>query len=218
MTATTVDKTRILLLDDHALLRDGVVRLLEPEPDFEMLPPCGSIEEALSALAAHPVDLVLLDFDLGNERGTEFLRRAREMGFPCRVLVVTAGLSESDAVQVLSEGASGIFLKHSPPDLLARSIRRVMEGETYLDQRYLTALLRAGRPVARPDRTARLTERERDVLRLLLEGLANKEIGAQLGISESSVKSALQQLFEKFCVRTRSQLVRIALERLRDQL
>lgn len=215
---TTAEKTRILLIDDHALLREGVVRLLEPEPDFEMLPPCGSVEEALREVTAHPVDLVLLDFDLGNERGTEFLRRARELGFAGRVLVVTAGVSETDAVQLLSEGVCGIFLKHSPPDLLARSIRQVREGEMWLDQRYLTALLRERRPESYADRPTRLTERERDVLRLLLEGLANKEIGARLEISESSVKAALQQLFEKFGVRTRSQLVRIALERLRDQL
>ncbi len=168
-------------------------------------------------LAARPADVILLDFDLGGERGTEFLVHARGMRPAPRVLVLTAGVSDADALHLLALGACGIFLKHHPPELLASIIRTVMRGEAWLDQRYLAALARGPQPVG-PDGRARLTDRERDVLRLLLEGLANKEIGGRLGISEGAVKTALQQLFDKFSVRTRSQLVRIALERLRDQL
>src|SRR5262249_22055067 len=114
-------KIRILLLDDHALFREGVARLLASEPDFEVVRCCGTSEEALPLLASVPVDLVLLDFDLGRERGTDFLRQVRERGFGGRVLVVTAGICDADAAHLISCGAAGIFLKHSPPALLTKS-------------------------------------------------------------------------------------------------
>src|SRR5713226_2860645 len=139
-------KVRILVVDDHALFREGVARLLACEPDFEVVRCCGPAEEALPVLASVPVDLVLLDFDLGRERGTDFLRQVRERGFEGRVLVVTAGVNDSDAALLISRGAAGIFLKHSPPALLTKSIRTVMDGEPWLDQRYLMALLRMRAP------------------------------------------------------------------------
>ncbi len=211
-------KIRILVVDDHALFREGVSRLLASEPDFEVVRCCGTSEEALPILASVPVDLVLLDFDLGRERGTDFLRQVRERGFEGRVLVVTAGVSDSDAALLISRGASGIFLKHSPPALLTKSIRTVMDGEPWLDQRYLMALLRMRAPGEEDDAKGRFTERERVVLRSVLEGQANKEIADQLQISESAVKATLQQLFNKTGVRNRSQLVRVALEKYQDQL
>ena len=209
---------RILLIDDHALFREGVARLLSPEPDFVVAAHCGSVEEALKTLASTRIDLVLLDFDLGRERGTDFLIRAHERGFTGRILIVTAGLSDIDAAQVISRGAAGIFLKHSPPALLSKSIRTVMEGEAWLDQRYLTALLRMRAPREEEDPRERLTERERVVLRGVMEGRGNKEIAERLQISESAVKAALQHLFNKTGVRNRSQLVRMALEQYQDQL
>jgi two-component system nitrate/nitrite response regulator NarL len=214
MTETLARKIRILLLDDHALFREGVARLLSPEADFEIVANCGSVEGALQAMSSAEVDIVLLDYDLGRERGTDFLERARAAGFQGRVLVVTAGLSDADAAQLISRGAAGIFLKHSSPALLSKSIRTVMEGEAWLDQRYLAALLR----IRTPREEGRLTQRERDVLRAVLEGLGNKEIADLLGVSESAIKGSLQQLFNKTGVRNRSQLVRIALEQFQDQL
>ena len=211
-------KIRILVIDDHALFREGVARLLSPEPDFQIVGCCESVDEALETMRASPVDVVLLDFDLGRERGTDFLVRARASGFEGRVLVVTAGLSDTDAALVISRGAAGIFLKHSSPALLSKSIRVVTEGEAWLDQRYLAALLRMRAPREDDDGRGRLTDRERAVLRCLLEGLANKEIAERLQISESAVKASLQQFFNKTGVRTRSQLVRIALEQYQEQL
>jgi DNA-binding NarL/FixJ family response regulator len=212
------EKIRIVLIDDHALFREGVARLLSPEPDFEIVCHCATVEEGLRSIGSVPADIVLLDFDLGRERGTEFVARAREKGFAGRILIVTAGLSDGDAAQLISRGASGIFLKHSSPALLAKSIRTVMAGEAWLDQRYLTALLRMRAPREDEDSRSKLTDRERAVLRGVMEGCGNKEIAERLFISESAVKSVLQQLFNKTGVRSRSQLVRIALERYQEQL
>ena len=211
-----MEKIQILILDDHDLFREGLVRLLVEEPDFETLH-CASIPEALQIVAKRPVDIVLLDYDLGLARGSEFLTRVRQNNFRGRVLVVTAGLSDLDAAQLLRNGAAGIFLKQGSPVSLAKCIRRVMEGEAWIDHRYLNVLLRAPDPETEHWKPV-FSERERAVLRGVFEGLANKEIAVRLDISETSVKAALQQLFEKTGVRTRGQLVRIALEQYRDQL
>ncbi len=208
----------MLLVDDHALFREGLARLLALEPDFELAVPCASVDEALRVLATTRVDLILLDFDLGLETGVRLLDRILDRQFQGRVLVVTAGLSETEASDLLRRGVTGIFLKHNSPELLVKAIRKVMEGEIWLDQRYLKLLIRESVAAYSEDRSRRLSEREREVLRSVFQGLTNKEIGVRLQVSESSVKATLQQLFFKTGVRTRSQLVRVALEQYRDQL
>jgi len=192
-------------------------RLLDAEPDFEMVADCSSVEQAIEILGNNAVDLVLLDYDLGQQRAPDFLDRARALGLLPRVLMVTAGITATESIHILREGASGLFLKHSSPALLAEAIRRVHAGETWVDQRCLRDIVDvASRPETRPASKG-FTERERAVLRGVFEGLSNKEIGTRLEISESSVKAALQQLFYKTGVRTRSQLVRIALEQFSGQ-
>jgi DNA-binding NarL/FixJ family response regulator len=218
MTEEPVPKIRLLLIDDHALFREGLARLLAAEPDFELTVSCSSVEEGLRVLETTKVDLVLLDYDLGLETGGLFLARAAERRFQKRVLIVTAGLSDAEAASLLRRGIIGIFLKHNPPSLLAKAIRKVMAGEIWLDQRYLKLLIQESKTAEQEERGRKLSEREREVLRGVFEGLANKEIAARLQVSESSVKSTLQQLFLKTSVRTRSQLVRVALEQYRDQL
>ena len=205
-------RIRLLLLDDHALFRAGLSRLLATEPDFHLAAQCATSAEALDALARQTIDLVLLDYDLGQEHGFEFIRRARDAGYAGRIFIVTAGMSDADSVRALGHGACGIFLKTSPPAQLSEAIRKVMAGETWIDERCIQALVRAVDRSGEVERRRQLTERERDVLKGVFEGLSNKEIAAKLNISEGSVKSALQQLFVKTGVRTRSQLVRVALE------
>jgi two-component system, NarL family, nitrate/nitrite response regulator NarL len=207
-----MDKIRILLLDDHALFREGLSRLIESEPDFEMAAHCASVSEATDTLHHKRIDLVLLDFDLGKEDGFHFIGCARQSGFNGRVLMLTAGMTDAQSVQALRLGASGIFSKRSSPGLLAQAIRKVMAGETWLDQDSIQALVDVAKNPEGPRYNRPFTERESQVLRGVLEGLTNKKIGVRLGISEGSVKAALQQLFQKTGVRTRSQIVRIALE------
>ncbi|MCU1336955.1 MAG: Two component transcriptional regulator, LuxR family [Bryobacterales bacterium] len=121
-------------------------------------------------------------------------------------------MNDADYVRALGLGVCGIFLKHSSPELLVQAIHRVMAGETWIDQRCIQGLVKAVEDESREARKNQLSERERDVLKGVFAGLSNKEITAELNISEASVKSALQQLFMKTGVRTRSQLVRVALE------
>jgi len=207
-----MEHIRLLLLDDHVLFRESLSRLLASEPDFEIAGDCGTTAEALEILARTPVDIVLLDYDLGEDHGAQFLSVARRAGYEGKILMVTAGMSASESSQALKLGASGIFLKHSSPANLTQAIRLVAAGEMWVDQKVIH-MLADGVP-ARGERDLRklLTEREQHVLQGLFEGLTNKEIATELGVSESAIKATLQQLFQKTRVRTRSQLVRIALE------
>ncbi len=209
---------RILLIDDHSLFRESLSRLLQTEPDFQIVGTCASASEALAVPRLQEIDVVLLDYDLGHEQGTLFLDRARSAGFAGRVLMVTAGMSDAVMLRALENGSSGVFLKHSPPARLVDAIRKVVAGEVWLDPAVTRSIIAAATGnAATPRRTQGLTQREQAVLKGVFEGLTNKEIGARLAISESSVKAVLQQLFEKTGVRTRSQLVRIALEKHSDE-
>jgi two-component system, NarL family, nitrate/nitrite response regulator NarL len=215
----TAEKTiHILLLDDHALFRESVGRLLAAEPGFHVAAHCGTIKEALQVLKQKPIEVVLLDFDLGEHDGTEFVRLAATQGFKGKILVVTAGVDQKAATELIRSGISGVFLKRDSAALLAQGIRDVMAGKVWLDQEQLQTALRTEVATPQENRTKPFTEREQQVLSCVFEGLANKEIADRLGVSESSVKATLQQLFSKTGVRTRSQLVRIVLEQHRDQL
>lgn len=199
---------RILLVDDHALFREAAARLLNAEHDLEVVGCSGSVEEALATLHTTQVDLVLLDLDLGRDRGLQFMKLAYESGFRGRVLVVAAVVGLFEVRRLIQYGAAGIFLKQNPANLLVDAIRAVMGGQVYMDP-----ALHIHSETESRNSPGALTGRERDVLNCIAEGMSNKEIAARIHISEALVKSALQQLFDKNGVRTRSQLVRIALER-----
>jgi two-component system nitrate/nitrite response regulator NarL len=209
-----MEPIRVLILDDHALFRFGLVRLLENQPGIRVAAHCGTPDEALAGIRAAGVDIVLLDWDLGAQNGLEFLRKARATGFEGRVLMVTAGINDREALELVAEGTAGVLLKSQPPERLVSAIRKVMEGQTPAE---------CGRSPL-PDRRGIVrkppgfTERERMVLRGVVDGLGNKQLADRLQISEASVKAALQQLFAKTGVRTRAQLVRAVFERHRDVL
>ncbi len=214
MMMTMSAKIRILLVDDHSLFRESLSRLLQAEPDFYIAGDCASLAAALALPSLKDVDVVLLDYDLGEAEGTPFLERAPGHGFSGRILLVTAGMPDTVMLRAVQSGGSGIFLKHSPPGTLVDAIRKVVIGEMWLDPGVARSVLAAATGTSAPKRSAReLTEREQAVLNGVFDGLTNKEIGARLAVSESSVKAVLQQLFEKTGVRTRSQLVRIVLEK-----
>lgn len=208
---------RLFLLDDHGLFRDGLARLLSSDPEFslvgaEALPP-----RALAVLKDQPVDVLLLDYSLGEHHSAaDFVVDLRQQGFTGKILLVTAGLPDREALQMIRAGVAGIFHKQHATEDLRRSIREVFEGKVLIEEHYLRKLVQ----VAAEDqsRSVRLTDREKQILRFLIEGLANKEIAGQLSVSESAVKASLQTLFSKTGVRTRSQLVRVALEQFREEI
>ena len=205
---------RVLLIDDHALFRESVSRLLLAEPGFSAVRTCGHVQEGLSLLQSEVFDVILLDYNLGGEHGLLFLDGARARGFKGQILMVTAGMHSTTVLQVLERGASGILLKQASPADLVEAIHKIITGEPWLDWRAVRPLVEGA---SRRDQEQRmqpsLSPRERSVLLAVFEGLSNKEIAVKLDLSESGVKAVLHQLFAKTGVRTRGQLVRVTLER-----
>ncbi|WP_263368797.1 response regulator [Edaphobacter bradus] len=204
---------RILLIDDHTLFRESLRRLLEAVDAFEIAGDVSSTSDVLNQLSRMQVDMILLDFDLGEKTALDFLAQVHSRNLKVHILLVTAGLNQPDIVRVFELGISGIFLKHSPPEDLVTAIHRVMNGEAWLDPRLMGSMVANITSTSlQKDSSRTLNDRQREVLQGVFEGLSNKEIAAKLDISEPYVKAILQQLFNKTGVRSRSQLVRVALE------
>ena len=205
------EAARILLIDDHALFREAIARLLAAQPGIEIIGEGATVHDGLEIVRTKAVDIVLLDINLGFEQGGAFLNLARAQGFSGKVLVVTAGVSKLEAGRLLQRGCAGIFLKHERPQLLIDKIRQIMDGEEDLDREAagiaLTQLKSGDQGSQNP-----LTPRERQVLCGVFSGRTNKEIAYKLSISEPLVKAFIQQLFRKTGVRSRAQLVRAAVE------
>jgi two-component system nitrate/nitrite response regulator NarL len=216
-TSPSATRIRLLLVDDHAMFREGVARMLEKEPDFIVACQVPTATEALDQMMASGAAVVLLDVDLGAERAIDFAGRARERGFEGRILVLTAGIGDREAVQLIQSGVTGIIHKHHSTDVLCGAIRQVAKGEVWLEKDYLGPLFRTVDRTREPKR-ATLTERDRAVLRYLLQGLTNREMAARLDVSEGAVKASLRHVGKKLGVRTRTQLVKVALEQFKDQL
>jgi two-component system nitrate/nitrite response regulator NarL len=215
MTAATQD-IRLLLVDDHALFREGLAGILEKAPGMTVVGKCESAASALLRLEETRPTMVLLDFDLGSERALDFVLQAKKQGFTGRILIVTAGVSDQEVIQLVQAGIAGVLHKHNTPEILCDTIRQVARGGVCLEKDYLKPLFQNmdQNRVRRP----KLTDRDKAVLRCIFQGLANKEIGTRLLLSEGSVKGSLRQLFQKLGVRTRAQLVKVALEQFQDQL
>lgn len=205
---------RVLITDDHSLFRESLGRFLHSMSGFEVVGECASIKETMTALSSTRPDVILLDYDLGDETGLGLLSEMRQRSAGAKVLVVTAGMPDLANQLAIEAGASGIFLKRNNLDQLVSAIQLVVDGEIWLDR--AATRMEAGNQAEqkqRQDQTRPITPRQSEVLRGILDGLTNKEIGTRINGSESSVKAVIQELFHKAGVRTRSQLVRIAIEK-----
>jgi DNA-binding NarL/FixJ family response regulator len=209
---------RLLLVDDHSLFRESLRRFLESEPSVQIGGDFASAEEALTALRGGlEFDAALIDYELSEdgasrENGLDLVRRIQSLRPDARILMVTAGMGTADLVQAVVRLNAGIFLKTEPTVELMLAIQRTAQGERWISSRASLALISAkSYPEVREQRE-HFSSRESKVLRGVLEGRTNKEIGAELDLTESSVKGVLQKLFEKSGVRSRSQLVRYAIE------
>jgi DNA-binding NarL/FixJ family response regulator len=196
--ALTDGRIRLLIVDDHPVVRDGTAALLATQPGIDVAGTAGSIEEATALIAAVPADVVLLDIRLGTDSG---LRLLAETSDPApAIIVLTAYDYPQYAEAALRLGASGFVLKTAPLADLLDAIRRVAGG----------GLAFSIRPRASAG-LARLSERELDVVRLVVEGRSNDEIGGRLGIGPKTVESHLRRLFERFDLSSRTELATRAL-------
>ena len=212
---TDENRIRLVVLDDHGLFRASLAKLLASECGFEVVGECGTSAEALEMLNGSPVDVVLLDFDVGAEHSNDLISAARKAGYRGRFLIVAGTTDAERSAKALQFGASGIFLKSEAPERLIQAIRLIASGAVWVDQRIIQLL--ADQCLSQPRRANQeyggaLEEREQKVLLGILGGLTNRDISKGMGISESAVKNILQVLFTRTGVRKRSQLVRLALE------
>jgi DNA-binding NarL/FixJ family response regulator len=204
---TDRSRIRLILLDDHLLFREGLAQLLASQQDFELVAECATPAEALKNLKRFGVDVILVDIGIAKD----FIPWARKCRCPGKSLVIARQADAAGSANVLKYGASGVFLASDSSSRLLQAIRLVAGGEAWVDQKVLH-LLAERYSHFQTRGWGGLTDREQTVLQAVVDGLSNKKIGNQLGVSESTIKAALQQLFKKAGVRTRSQLVRIALQ------
>ena len=215
-TKSSGELIRLMLVDDHTLFRESLRRLLESEVGMGISGDFENAEDALAAVEAGlEFDVALVDYELGaSGNGLDLVRKVRRIRPDARVLMVTAGMGSADLMRAVTELNTGIFLKTEPTVELMLAIERTAKGERWISSRASLALIASGGLGAGGEQAvaAGLTARESGVLRGVLEGHSNKEIGAELEMTESSVKAVLQKLFERAGVRSRSQLVRYAIE------
>ncbi|WP_191060818.1 response regulator [Geminicoccus harenae] len=200
--------TRIVLADDHPVVLQGVNWLLEREGDLEVVARCQSGEEALAAVREHRPDLLVLDLNMPGLSGMDVLRGIAEERLGLRVVLLTADLRDDDLFEAVRLGVRGVILKDMAPELLVRCIRTVHAGGQWLEQHLtgwtLDRLL--ARESAKQQATKTLTQREIELVRLVAEGLRNKEIAFRLGITEGTVKIHLHRIYEKLQVTSRIEL------------
>jgi len=206
-----MERIRLLLLVDYVLVRESLSRQLRLESDLEVVAECGTAAESLAALSRAAADVVLLDYDAVGGQAVQFISAAREAGYQGRFLVLASQKNTAGLFMSLRAGASGIFRKHSSLDSLPRAIRQIAAGEAWIELEVLKLLADSVVEPENPGLLALLTRREQQVLEKILDGLTNKAIAGQLGVSEGVAKTILREIFRKAGVRRRSQLVRIAL-------
>ncbi len=202
--------TRVVIVDDHAVVRRGLRAFLELQPDIEVVgeAPDGATAEQVSA-SVRP-DLVLMDLVMPGSDGIATIRRLRAAHPAMAVLVLTSYVDDVHVFAALEAGAAGYLLKDVQPDELIRAIRQVRQGEPALHPKVAARLVQH---TAQPSSFADFTPRERDVLRLLAEGFANKEIARRLSLSEKTVKTHVSNILQKLGVADRTQAALLAVRR-----
>jgi DNA-binding NarL/FixJ family response regulator len=194
---------RLLIVDDHPIFRDGLRGVFANDQDFQVVGEAANGIEAIARLGHLPVDVVLMDLRMPGMGGVEAIRRLRETMPSVRVLVLTTYDTDSDVLPAIEAGATGYILKDAPSDELIRAVRAAFKGESALSPSVASRLLGQ---VRQPAGDA-LSQREREVLRLIAEGATNREAAARLFVSEATIKTHLLHIYEKLGVRDRAAAV-----------
>ncbi|POA34031.1 MULTISPECIES: two-component system response regulator NarL [Pseudomonas] len=205
----------ILLVDDHPMMRHGIRQMLELEDDFKIVGEAGNGEEALSLIEPLQPDLVLLDNNMPQMNGIQTLRRLRAMHYTGKVLLFTVSDAEDDIRDALRLDADGYLLKDMEPELLIQYIRDALNGALVVSPGLTQVMAQALRAPAR-QAVVELTERERQVLKIIASGFSNKVIGHKLGITEGTVKVHVKNLLHKLGLRSRVEAAVWAMEHLRN--
>ena len=213
-TAPVTDCIRILVVDDHEIIRQGLCLLLKREPNLEVVGEAGKTIDAFEVVAREDPNIVLLNTDLNDEEAFDFLQRLHAAAPNARILVLTAKRDSASHDRAVLLGAMGIVLREDAPGTLVRAIERVCAGEVWLDRSAMGrvfAQMSSNSKIRKVDpeaaKAASLTEREREVVALIGEGLRNREIADRLFISETTVRHHLTSIYSKVDITNRLKLI-----------
>ena len=199
-------KVRVLVADDHPVVRQGIMANVIPQSDMTVIAEAGDGVEAIASIKEHLPDIVLLDLRMPQMDGLDVLAEVKNSRLPCKIIIMTTFDSEEDVQRAMKAGARGYLLKDSTQEEILDAIRRVSLGETYLPARIV-------QKVAEGMRKPELSPREVEVLQWVAAGKSNKEIGAQLFIAEGTVKTHVKNVLEKLSVVGRTAAIREAVHR-----
>jgi DNA-binding NarL/FixJ family response regulator len=206
---------RIVIADDHPIVLEGLRRLFESREGFEVVAACSDGEAALAAVRHYQPTVALLDIRMPGLDGVAIARELAASGAPTRVVLLTAGISEEETVEMMRIGIGGIVLKNTAPETLIDCVRRVAAGERWIDaassRRALERVLRREAGMAEASRI--LTARELEIVLKAVGGKRNREIAEELCIAEGTVKVHLHAIYEKLQISGRMELVQYARER-----
>ena len=208
MTMETKLRTRILLIDDHALFRKGVAQLLNMDPELEIIGEAGSGHEGLDLAIELEPDVTLIDLDMKGLSGIETLKAMKAAGVESRFIILTVSDSKTDVTNALRAGANGYLLKDMEPKEFCVTLKKVAKGATILGETLAESLARA---LVEPKAVVEempvdLTKREREILDHICSGLSNKAIARQMNISDSTVKVHIKHLLRKFNLKSRLEI------------
>ena len=194
------DKIKILIIDDHPLMRRGIKQLIELENNFEVVGDAGSGNEGIALALKTQPDLIILDLNMKGLSGLDTLKSLRNEDVDARIVILTVSDAKNDIFALIDAGADGYLLKDTEPDTLLGQIKQIAQGEGILSDSIKDLLLERS---SSQDPIHALTDREMDVLQLIAKGLSNKQIAAQLFISEETVKVHIRNLLRKLNVHSR---------------
>src|SRR5581483_8485806 len=213
---------RILIADDHPIVRDGLRKLLCLEDDFEIVGEASDGREVLDKVQELDPDVLLLDLRMPNLDGLSTLQAMSQLNKHTKVIVLTASEDKNEFVQAMKLGCSGIVLKQTAPELIVKSIRKVHGGEIWLDSHTTAAVMRqfaapgdvaAGGGSGKARERSPLSQREREIVQLVAQGYKNKEMAEKMFISEQTVKNHLHNIFDKLGVSDRLELALYAIHK-----
>jgi two-component system, NarL family, nitrate/nitrite response regulator NarL len=203
---------RLVVVDDHAIFRRGLIGLISDFEGFEVVGQAASGEDALQLIAKHKPDLVLLDINMPGMSGVDTLRALRSSGFSQPVLMLTVSQNENDLMGAIMAGASGYLLKNAEPESLRQTMQNVAGGQSVLAPEVTAQVFRVIRNRMGPTNELTLSEREVEILRCMAKGLTIQEAAKQLFISENTVKTHMRHILTKLEVSNRAEAVAKALQ------
>ena len=214
---------RIVIADDHPILRDGLKKLLSLEDDFEVVGEASDGREVLDQIQEKAPDILLLDISMPNLDGLAALQVLQQSNNKTKVIILTASEDKNQFVQAMKLGCSGIVLKQTATDLIVKSIRKVYGGEIWLDSHTTAAVMRqfaspsdggsSSSTGGKSRERSPLSTREREIVQLVAQGFKNKEMAEKMFISEQTVKNHLHNIFDKLGVSDRLELALYAIHK-----